>query len=163
WNVLRGVCGAILGTRGQIICRRTRSTAHECAHLIQTGIYHLQWCNDAPATGDPPARSQSGATHDPRSPDVAIDAAFGSKPVIIAGLTEQFVELGLVCCGDFGADFSDMRIVRGRLGFFRNSMVDRPQEHVWQFECSWLSDVEAVYEPIAHQIEIAGDRRACFA
>ena len=70
----------------------------------------------------------------------------------------------LVRRGDLGADFGNAGIdVRGGLGFSGNGDADGPEECVRQFERRGLGDVEAVDEAVADQIEVAGDRRACFA
>ena len=67
-------------------------------------------------------------------------------------------------CGNLGADFGNAGInVRGGLGFSGNGDADGLEECVRQFERRRLSDVEAVNEAVANQIEVAGDRRACFA
>ena len=66
--------------------------------------------------------------------------------------------------GDLGADFGNAGIeVRGGLGFSGNGDAHCPNECVGQFERCGLGDVEAVNEAVADQVEVAGDRRACFA
>jgi hypothetical protein len=65
---------------------------------------------------------------------------------------------------DLGADFGNAGIdVRSGLGFSGNGDSDGPEECVRQFERRGLGDVEAVDEAVADQVEVAGDRGACFA
>ncbi len=66
--------------------------------------------------------------------------------------------------GNLGANFGNAGIdVRGGLGFSGDGDADGPEECVRQFERRGLGDVEAVDEAVADQVEVAGDRRACFA
>ena len=62
---------------------------------------------DAPARGQPAAGRERGAAHEPRGPDVAVDAALVAEAVVEARLAEQLVELRLVLRGHLGADFGD--------------------------------------------------------
>src|SRR5438876_12186942 len=117
-----------------------------------------------PRLATPPASRKGGAPHYARGPDVAVDATLVAEAVGEAGLAEQFVELSLVCRGDLGADFGNAGIdIRGGLGFSGNGDADCPNECVRQFERRGLGDVEAVDEAVANKVEVAGDRRACFA
>ena len=153
-------CGAL----GELVRGRATGAGDQRAHLVEAGVQHVLRGGDAAATRDPPAGRKGGAPHEARGPDVAVDATLVAEAVHEAGLAEQFVELGLVRRGDLGADFGNAGIdVRGGLGFSGNGDADGPEECVRQFERRGLGDVEAVDEAVADQVEVAGDRRACFA
>ena len=104
-----------------------------------------------------PAASQDRPSHQPRRPDVAVDAALVAEPVGQPGLSEQLVELGPVLLGNLAAHVGDALIDVRDLGApSRDGDPNRPKERVGQLERRRLGDVEAVQGPVSDQVEIAG-------
>src|SRR4029079_7847073 len=120
----------------------------------------LLWRGDASAISDSAGSRKHRPAPNTRGPDLAIDAAFVAKPIDIAGLPEHFVELGFVCFGDLGTDFSDRSIIWGGVAFPGNRLANGPHERVRQFESRRLSNVKAVDKPVSYKVKIAGDGRA---
>ena len=109
--------------------------------------------------GEPAAAGQHGAPGDARGPDVAEDAALVADPVHQQRLGDQLVELGSVLLGDLLADLGDAGIRVGGLSTLTlHRGAHRPQEHIGQLEGVATGDVEAVEEPVPHEVEVARHR-----
>ena len=163
-GVLGGVGRAVLGAPGELVRGRAAGAGDQRAHLVEAGVEHVLGGGDAAAAGDPPASREGGAPHEARGPDVAVDAALVAEAVGEAGLAEQFVELAPGARREPGRGPRRCGHRRPRRpGLLRKRRCGWPEKRVRQLERRGLGDVEAIDEPVADQVEIAGDRRACFA
>src|SRR5262249_50840345 len=134
-SVLGRVSGTVFGALSEFVSGYATGAGDECAHLVKAGVQHLLSGGDAAASRDPPPCGKSGAAHDARGPDVAVDATLVAEAVSKAGFAEKFVKLRLVRRGNLGADFGNAGInVRSILGFSRNGNAHRPNECLGQFE-----------------------------
>ena len=111
--------------------------------------------------GEPAPAGEHGAAHQPGGPDVAEDTALVADPVRQPRLPEQLVELRPMLFGNL-ARTSAMRFSTSELLHvsLAHRDTDRAQQHVGQLERAGLDDVEAVEQPVADEIEVAGHRPA---
>ena len=117
---------------------------------------------DAPAAREPATGGERGAAHQPRRPDVAVDPRSSRSRYVQPGLAEQLVELGAVLLGDLAADVGDQRRRRPTPSTSApgDGDPDRAEQRVGQLERGRLGDVEAVEQPVADEVEVAGHGRA---
>ena len=71
---------------------------------------------EAAAARDSAASRKGSAAHETRGPDVTVDPTLVAKAICQPGLAEQFVKIGMVRCGNLGANLGNLDIeVRGGL------------------------------------------------
>ena len=93
---------------GKLVGGRAAGPGDQRAHLRDVRVDDVVRFVDPPLGGEPAARRERCAPHDPGGPDVAEDAALVADPVHQARLVEQFVELRAMLLGHLGADVRDL-------------------------------------------------------
>ena len=138
------------------------SSAHISSTVASTRCSG-SWMRPRAASRRP--RREHGPAHQPRRPDVAEHAALVAEPVGQPGLAEQLVELAAMLLGDLAADArrSAPRRRTSSASPPADRDADRAQQHVGQLERARPADVEAVEQPVADEVEVAGDGRAGLA
>ena len=135
-RVLGAVRGAVLGAGGELVRRRRRRSPRR-ARTSRRSRRRRSAPDRAmrPFAASPAAGRERGAAHDPRGPDVAVDAALVAQPVQQPRLAEELVELVLVLRGHLGADRRRSAPRRRRPSApALDGGPDRAQQHVGQLE-----------------------------